>query len=86
VSTEANTGKFRYDEFLHSNSLHKNLDLSHLDPALQERIYRLVKKYLPVFDNRGVFAPVKNYECVIDTSNATHIAVKKSSMALKYFP
>ncbi len=30
-----------------------------------------------MFDERGVFIPVKNYECVIDTGNARPIAVKK---------
>jgi hypothetical protein len=34
---------FRYDETLHCDSLCKNLDLSHLDSALQECIYALVK-------------------------------------------
>jgi hypothetical protein len=30
-----------------------------------------------VFDSKGVFVPVKNYECVIDTENAPSIAAKK---------
>jgi hypothetical protein len=30
-----------------------------------------------VFDKRGVYIPVKNYECVIDTGNDQPIAIKK---------
>jgi hypothetical protein len=30
-----------------------------------------------VFDKKGVFIPVKNYECMIDTGTARPIAVKK---------
>ena len=30
-----------------------------------------------LFDSKGVFIPVKNYECIIDTRNARPIAVKK---------
>jgi hypothetical protein len=57
--------------------MRKDLDLSHLAPDLQTQIYALVVKYWSVFDDRGVFVPVKNYECVIDTGDAHPIAVKK---------
>jgi hypothetical protein len=30
-----------------------------------------------VFDEKGIFVPVKHYECVIDTRNSQSIAVKK---------
>ena len=30
-----------------------------------------------MFDTNGVFVPVKNYECVIDTGDSPPIAVKK---------
>ncbi len=30
-----------------------------------------------MFDEKGIFIPVKNYECVINTGNAPPIAVKK---------
>jgi hypothetical protein len=30
-----------------------------------------------VFDGKGVFVPVRNYECVIDTGSTRPIAVKK---------
>jgi hypothetical protein len=77
---------FRYDESLHGNSLCKNLDLSHLNKAFQDRVYALVKKYWPVFDNHGVFILVKKYECVIDTGNTTQIAVKKIQYGPKKLP
>jgi hypothetical protein len=66
-----------YDESKHSDQLQQDLDLSHLDPHVQEKIYALVKKYWLVFDKKGIFILVKNYECVIDTGNAPPIAVKK---------
>jgi hypothetical protein len=37
----------------------------------------LVKKYWSVFNEKGIFIPVKNYKCVINTGNAPPIAVKK---------
>ena len=57
--------------------MRRDLDLSHLDTHVQEKIYALVRKYWSVFDEKGVYVPVKNYECVIDTGDATPIAVKK---------
>jgi hypothetical protein len=54
-----------------------DLDLSHLEPHVCNRVYDLVKKYWPVFDENGVFVPVKNYECVIDTGDSPPIAVKQ---------
>ena len=30
-----------------------------------------------MFDSKGIFVPVKSYECIIDTGNARPIAVKK---------
>jgi hypothetical protein len=57
-----------HDSFVpvkHEDQMHKDLDLSHLDPHLQEQIYGLIRKYWPVFDEKGVFVPVKNYKCVI---------------------
>ena len=57
--------------------MRQDVDLSHLDPDLQERIYSLIRKFWSVFDSKGVFIPVKNYERIIDTGNARPIAVKK---------
>jgi hypothetical protein len=53
------------------------MDLSHLPPHVQQQIYRLLQKYWSVFDNKGQFIPVKDYQCVIDTSSTRPIAVKK---------
>jgi len=66
-----------YNESKHGAQVKKDLDLSHLEPATRDQIYELVKKYWSVFDDKGVFVPVKNYECVIDTGDAKPIAVKK---------
>jgi hypothetical protein len=66
-----------YDESKHGEQLRQDLDLSHLDTQVQEKIYALVKKYWSVINEKGVYVPVKNYECVIDTGDAPPIAVKK---------
>jgi hypothetical protein len=57
--------------------MRKEYDLSHLDPDLQEQVYSMICKFWSVFDSRGIFVPVKNCECVIDTGTARPIAVKK---------
>jgi hypothetical protein len=60
--------------------------LSHLEPTTRDRIYELIKKYWSVFDGKGVFIPVKNYEFVIDTGDAKPIAVKKILYGPKEIP
>ena len=57
--------------------MRRDLNLPHLEPQVRDRVYNLIKKYWPVFDTNGVFVPVKNYECVIDTGDSLPIAVKK---------
>ena len=66
-----------YVEAKHGERLRKELDVSHLEPSLQTAVTDLIKKYWSVFDDKGLFVPVKDYECVIDTGIATPIAVKK---------
>jgi hypothetical protein len=66
-----------FEPLKHDAVMRKDLDLSHLDPPLQERIYALIQKYWSVFSKKGVFIPVKNYECVINTGSARPISVKK---------
>ena len=61
----------------HEALMRKELNLSHLDPALQEKIYALIRKYWSVFSKKGLFVPVKIYEGVIDTRSAQPISVKK---------
>jgi hypothetical protein len=61
----------------HKDIMRKQTDLSHLNPDQQEQVYNLICEFWSVFDERGVFVPVKNYECVIDTRTAPPIAVKK---------
>ncbi len=57
--------------------MRQDIDLSHLDPNIQEQVYSLIRKFWSVFDSKGVFVPVKKYECIINTGNAHPIAVKK---------
>jgi hypothetical protein len=69
-----------YSEFIpkkHKAQMRKDVDLSHLDPDLQEQVYSMIREFWSVFDSKGVFVPVKNYECVINTGTARPIAVKK---------
>jgi hypothetical protein len=68
---------FIFDESIHGERLKEQLDLFHLNPSVQLAVINLVKKYWSVFDERGVWVPVRNYECVIDTGAAPPIAVKK---------
>jgi hypothetical protein len=60
----------------HGAQLKNDLNLFHLEPAIRNQIYALVKKYWPVFDDKGVFVPVKNYKCLIDTGDPKPIAIK----------
>ncbi len=68
---------FQFDECVHGAHLCKDLNLSHLETALQQMIYTLIIKYWPVFNDHCIFVLVKNYKCVIYTSNASPIAVRK---------
>jgi hypothetical protein len=54
-----------------------DLDLSHLEPDVQEQVYSIIRQFWSVFDGKGYTVPVKNYECIIDTGTAAPIAVKK---------
>jgi hypothetical protein len=64
------TFNFVFDEAEHGAQLREHLDVSHLAPSDGAALIALVKKYWCVFDSRGVFTPVKNYQCVIDTGTA----------------
>jgi hypothetical protein len=66
-----------FDEAKHGERLRSKLDLSHLEPDVQTKVYDLVKKYWSVFDDKGQFVPVKGYDCVINTGSARPIAMKK---------
>ncbi len=76
----------RYDEATHGERMRRNLDLSHLKPHIRDRVYELVIKYWSVFDKNGIFVPVKNYECVIDTGDSPPIAIKRIMYGPKETP
>jgi hypothetical protein len=59
-----------YDESKHGAQLRKDLDFSHLEPEVRNSLNAIIKKYWSVFDEKGVFAPVKKYKCVIYTGDA----------------
>jgi hypothetical protein len=61
----------------HESVMRKALDLSHLTLDVQNQVYSIIREFWSVFDEKGFFVPVKNYECVIDTGDAHPIAVRK---------
>ena len=66
-----------YDDALHGEKLKTELDVSHLGKDEAEALVSLIKEYWCVFDDRGTFVPVCNYECIIDTGTAAPIAIKR---------
>jgi hypothetical protein len=67
----------QYNEELHGEQFRTEFTPSPL-LSLEENaeLEALIKEYWCVFDTVGLFIPVKDYECVIDTGNAAPIAVK----------
>ena len=70
---------FRCDfiEELHGPKLDAELDLSHLPFEIKSQLCSLITQCWSVFADIGLFVPVKDYECVIDTGSARPISVKK---------
>jgi hypothetical protein len=66
-----------YNKSTLGEQLTRDLDFLHLKPHVHDKVYAIVQKYWSVFNDKGIFIPVKNYECVIDTRDAQPIAVKK---------
>ena len=60
----------------HGPTLDKELDLLHLSVGVRAQIRQLFIKYWDVFADKGLFVPVKDYECIIDTGSARPISVK----------
>jgi hypothetical protein len=67
----------KYNKATHGARLRKELNLSYLNPPMREWIYKLLQKYWSVFDDKGLFVPVKDYKCSIDTGSAHPIFVEK---------
>ncbi len=42
----------------HEDILRRKVDLSHLDPKQQMKVYDLIREFWPVFDKRGDFVSV----------------------------
>ena len=66
-----------FNEALHGERLRKELDVSHLPMEQRNVVTALIKEFWCVFDEKGLFVPVKDYVCHIDTGTARPIAVKK---------
>ncbi len=68
---------WEYSGDIHAEQLRKELNLSHLSKEHADALTAVIKKYWCVFDKRGTFVPIRDYECVIDTGNAAPIPIKK---------
>ncbi len=66
-----------YCKATHGARLQTELDLSHLDRTVHDQVYCLIQRYWSVFDDKGQFVSVKDYQCVINTGTARPICVKK---------
>jgi hypothetical protein len=55
-------------------------------PEQGAKLAALIKQYWCVFDDRSNFVPVHNYQCVINTGNATPITVKKMHYCPREIP
>jgi hypothetical protein len=71
-----------YDKARHGEGLRSELDFSHLVPPICNHGNSLLQKYWSVFDDKGLFIPVKDYKCFIDMGSTRTICVKK----IKYDP
>ncbi len=67
----------QYDKATHGTQLRQELNLTHLNPLMQEGIYKLLQNYWSVFDNQGLVILVKDYKCAINTGSAHPICIKK---------
>ncbi len=68
---------WEYSDELHGDKLRTDLEISHLSPEHAATLIKVIKKYRCVFDKRGTFTPICNYECIINTGTAAPIAIKK---------
>jgi hypothetical protein len=75
-----------YNEVRYGAKLWQELNLSHLNPTVRDKVYQLLQKYWSVFDNKGQFIPVKDYTCLIKTGNAPPICIKKINYGLHKIP
>jgi hypothetical protein len=68
---------FQYDPAVHDKQFQEDFKPSpRLTLEQNDQLAALLKKYWCVFDHRGLFVPVKDYICDIDTGTAAPIAVK----------
>jgi hypothetical protein len=77
IDVDDPTFNYVFTKELHEEVLRSQLGLSHLLPEDANALLAVIKEYCCVFDERGTFTPVQNYQCIIDTGTAKPIAVKK---------
>jgi hypothetical protein len=77
---------YKFDEALHADKIKSKLSIGHLLPANAAEVVALIKKYWSLFDKRGTFTPIVDYECVINTGTPTPIATKKIKYGMGEMP
>jgi hypothetical protein len=77
---------YKFDEALYADTIKSELSIGPLLPAGAAEVVALFKKYWSMFNKRGTFTPIVDYECVIDTSTATTIAIKKINYGMRETP
>ena len=75
-----------YCKATHGARLWTELDLSHLNCTVHDQVYRLIQRYSSVFDDKGQFVPVKDYQCIINTGTLHPICIKKIHYGLCKIP
>ncbi len=75
-----------YNKAAHGAILRRFINLSHLPTGIQQQVYQLLQKYWSIFDNKGQFVPIKDYQCVINTGTARPISVKNIHYGLHRTP
>jgi hypothetical protein len=75
-----------YDKARQGVKLLQELNLSHLNPTVCNKVYQLLQKYWSIFDDKGEFTSIKDYTCLIDTGNAHPICVKKINYGPRKIP
>ncbi len=53
------------------------MNISHLPNDIAQQLTELIKEFWCVFNEQGLFVPVKDYKCSIDTGSHCPIAAKK---------
>ena len=68
--------KAYYDKATHRTRLWQGLNLTHINPPMREGIYKLLKQYWSMFEDKDLLIPIKDYKFSLDTGSAPPICIK----------